>query len=108
MYPGVCTLAWGLSYELVAADARCLEQSLSIVLGVAGITALYQRRQPAVMAAIAKRSQPALQGELADGHLGQGWTFRHLDYRSSLLDVQADGELHLKWQLGAAQWPLVD
>ncbi len=45
-------------------------------------------------------SQPALQGELADGHLGQGWTFRHLYYRSSLLDVQAD-ELHLKWQLGA-------
>lgn len=33
-------------------------------------------------------SQPTLQGELASGHLGQGWTFRHLDYRSSLLDVQ--------------------
>lgn len=45
-------------------------------------------------------SQPTLQGELASGHLGQGWTFRHLDYRSSLLDVQAD-ELRLKWQLGA-------
>lgn len=45
-------------------------------------------------------SQPTLRGELTSGHLGQGWTFRHLDYRSALLDVQAD-ELHLKWQLGA-------
>mgnify|MGYP000991633926 CR=1 FL=1 len=45
-------------------------------------------------------SQPTLRGELTRGHLGQGWTFRHLDYRSALLDVQAD-ELHLKWQLGA-------
>jgi translocation and assembly module TamB len=43
---------------------------------------------------------PELQGELVDGHLGQGWSFRDIDYRSSLLDVQADA-LTLNWQPGA-------